>query len=39
MIAPTMRARIIDPIIAAPVLAASGVDTVSHYGFPEPAGL
>jgi hypothetical protein len=37
MIAPTIRARIIDPIIAAPVLSAPGVDTISHYGLPEPA--
>jgi hypothetical protein len=39
MTAPTMRARIIDPIIAAPVVAAPGADTISHYGLPEPADL
>jgi hypothetical protein len=39
MIAPAMRARIIDPIIAAPLLAVPGVDTISRCGFPKPVGL
>jgi hypothetical protein len=38
MIAPTMMARMIDPITATPIVATHLIGAVSH-GFPEPTDL